>query len=114
MEKGATKPKCVEQPWSIFKAKTANAVRQAWRGANLGLVPDFMALNGGPSDFPLVFFTDGARCIHDEIEKMFSFTKYKTVLDWYHLVKKFREYHGMVLIGKEIAGGYLAAIKPLP
>jgi hypothetical protein len=72
-----------------------------------------MTFNGVPSDSPLVFFTDGARCIHDEIERMFSFTKDKTVLDWYHLVKKFREYHGMVLIGKEISGEYLGAIKPL-
>jgi hypothetical protein len=72
-----------------------------------------MAFNGVLSDSPLVFFTDGARCIHNEIEKMFSFTKYKIILDWYHLVKRFREYYGMAFRGKEISGEYLGAIKPL-
>ncbi|MDR1111907.1 MAG: hypothetical protein LBP92_14735 [Deltaproteobacteria bacterium] len=43
----------------------------------LGLVPGFMDFNGAPSNFPLVFFTDGAICIHDKIEKMFSFTRFK-------------------------------------
>jgi hypothetical protein len=36
-----------------------------------------MAFNGAPSDSPLVFFTDGARCVHDEIEKTFASTKFK-------------------------------------
>jgi hypothetical protein len=36
---------------------------------------------------------------------VFSFTKYKNALDWYHLVKKFREYYGMAFRGKEADAG---------
>ena len=45
----------------------------------------------------LVFFTDGAREIHNEISRMFGFANYKIILDWYHLQKKCSEQLSMAL-----------------
>jgi hypothetical protein len=45
---------------------------------------------------------------------MFSLTSFKSALDWYHLVEKFRELYGMAFRCKEIAIEYLGTIKPLP
>jgi hypothetical protein len=60
-----------------------------------------------------VFFTDGARTIHNEIEKVFSFTDYKLILDWYHLKKKFQEFFSMAFKGRTIRNSQLNVIMPL-
>lgn len=50
----------------------------------------------------LVFFTDGARNIRNNLEKLFSYRPYMVILDWYHLEKKCREYLSSALKGKDI------------
>ena len=49
----------------------------------------------------LVFFTDGAREIFENIAEMFSFRSYTVILDWYHLKKRCQEYLSMSAKGKE-------------
>ena len=63
----------------------------------------FMAFNQFLLKGPLVFFCDGARTIHDEIKEQFKFTKYKIILDYYHLSKKVKEFFSMAFNGKEIS-----------
>ncbi|MDR1111247.1 MAG: hypothetical protein LBP92_11280 [Deltaproteobacteria bacterium] len=76
------KPRYVEHSVVHFQSSDGTYVFNGHGMAHvLGLVLGFMAFNGMLSNSPLVFFTDGARCIHDEIEKMFSFTKFKIVLN---------------------------------
>jgi hypothetical protein len=62
---------------------------------------------------PIVFFTDGARTIHNEIERMFSFTSCKIILDWYHVKKKFSVHFSMAFKGREIRNAQLSIIMPL-
>lgn len=50
----------------------------------------------------LVFFTDGARNIRNNIEAMFPYRPYTILLDWYHLEKKCREYLSSALRGRKI------------
>jgi hypothetical protein len=71
-----------------------------------------MVCNNILNNLQLVFFSDGARMIHETINQMFSFTKYKIILDWHHLVKKFKEYSSMAFKGKEIRNGFLRDILP--
>jgi len=66
-----------------------------------------------------VFFTDGARDIHNEISRRFGFANYKIILDWYHLEKKCKEFESsarrtlcMALKGKEIRNEFLAELTP--
>jgi len=49
----------------------------------------------------LVFLTDGARNIRENIEKYFGFRRYTIILDWFHLKKKCNEYLCMILQGKK-------------
>jgi hypothetical protein len=51
--------------------------------------------------------------VHSEIENQFAFAKYKIVLDWYHLVKKFKEMFSMAFKGRDASKEYLEAVKPL-
>jgi len=60
----------------------------------------------------LVFFTDGARDIHNEINRMFDFANYKIILDWYHLEKKCKELLSMALKGRDIRNEFLAELTP--
>jgi hypothetical protein len=60
----------------------------------------------------LVFFTDGAREIHNEIHRMFGFAGYKIILDWYHLEKKCKEKLSMALKGREIRNEFLKELTP--
>jgi len=60
----------------------------------------------------LVFFTDGARTIHNEINRMFAFSNYKIILDWYHLEKKCKELLSMALKGREIRNEFLDELTP--
>jgi hypothetical protein len=76
------------------------------------LVIGFMSFNNFLLKQPLVFFTDGAKTIHDEIKRNFSFTKYKIILDYYHLNKKFKELFSMAFKGKTISKEYHQAIMP--
>jgi hypothetical protein len=60
----------------------------------------------------LVFFTDGARDIHSWIVKLFSFTNYKIILDWYHLRKKCQEQLSMILSGSKVRNEFLDKLLP--
>jgi hypothetical protein len=82
-------------------------------GSTLQLIMGFLAFNGLLFSRPIVFFTDGARTIHSEIEKMFSFTSFKIVLDWYHLWKKFGEFFSMACRAKKIRNARLREVMGL-
>jgi hypothetical protein len=60
----------------------------------------------------LVFFTDGARSIHNEIHRMFGFTNYKIILDWYHVQKKCKEFLSMALKNSKIRNEFLKELTP--
>lgn len=60
----------------------------------------------------LVFFTDGARELHNAIHKMFFFANYKIILDWYHLKKKCQEQLSMALKGSKIRNDFLEKLLP--
>ena len=69
-------------------------------------------LSGGLLKKQLVFFTDGAREIHNAISRMFAFANYKIILDWYHLRKKCRELLSMALSGAKIRNEFLKELMP--
>lgn len=69
-------------------------------------------LCGGLLKKQLVFFADGAREIHNEINRLFAFANYKIILDWYHLVKKCRELLSMALLGSKIRNDFLDQLLP--
>jgi len=52
-------------------------------------------------DYRLVFFSDGATCIRDNIEKYFGFRQYTIILDWLHLEKKCNEFLSMGIKGSK-------------
>jgi len=60
----------------------------------------------------LVFFTDGAREIHNEIARLFGFANYKIILDWYHLEKKCKEQLSMALKNATIRNEFLEELTP--
>ena len=62
----------------------------------------FLLSNGLMKNQNLVFFTDGARNIRSNLEKLFSYRPYTIILDWYHLEKKCQEYLSSALKGKDI------------
>ena len=49
----------------------------------------------------LVFLTDGANCIRENIETFFGFRQHTIILDWLHLEKKCNEYLCMAVKGKK-------------
>jgi hypothetical protein len=49
----------------------------------------------------LVFLTDGASCIRENIETFFGFRQHTIILDWLHLEKKCNEYLCMAVKGKK-------------
>ena len=57
----------------------------------------FLLANGLMAGCHLIFLTDGARNIRENIEKYFGFRKYTIILDWFHLKKKCNEYLYMIL-----------------
>jgi len=69
-------------------------------------------LRGGLLKKQLVFFTDGAREIHNAISRMFAFANYKIILDWYHLQKKCKEQLSMGLKGSKIRNEFLDELLP--
>jgi len=66
----------------------------------------------GLSKKQLVFFTDGAREIHNQITRFFAFANYKIILDWYHLAKKCREQLSMALKNANIRNEFLKGLLP--
>lgn len=52
-------------------------------------------------DRKLIFFTDGAVNIKNNIETVFAFHPHSIILDWYHLEKKCREYVSASICGKK-------------
>ena len=63
------------------------------------LLVAFLLENRLMEDYRLVFFSDGATCIRDNIEKHFGFRQYTIILDWLHLEKKCNEFLGMGIKG---------------
>lgn len=61
----------------------------------------FLLANNLMTGCHLVFLTDGARNIRENIEKYFGFRRYTIILDWFHLKKKCIEYLCMILQGKK-------------
>ena len=63
------------------------------------LLVAFLLENRLMEDYRLVFFSDGATCIRDNIEKYFGFRQYTIILDWLHLRKKCTEFLSMGIKG---------------
>jgi hypothetical protein len=61
----------------------------------------------------LVFFTDGAKEIHDKINNIFPYTKYKIILDWFRLEKKFKEFSSLAFSGKKHRNEFLNIVRPV-
>jgi len=60
-----------------------------------------------------VFFTDGAKTLHDAIIKMFSFQTYKIILDWYHLEEKLKQRLSSACIDSKIRNSLVDIVRPL-
>lgn len=65
------------------------------------LLVAFLLENRLMEDRRLVFFSDGATCIRDCIEKYFGFRQYTVILDWLHLKKKCTESLSMGVKGSK-------------
>ena len=65
------------------------------------LLVAFLLENRLMEDYRLVFFSDGATCIRDNIEKYFGFRQYTIILDWLHLEKKCNEFLSMGIKGSK-------------
>ena len=63
------------------------------------LLVAFLLENRLMEDYRLVFFSDGATCIRDNIEKHFGFRQYTIILDWLHLEKKCNKFLSMGIKG---------------
>ena len=79
------------------------------------LLVAFLLENGLMERYRLVFFTDGAVCIRDYIEKYFGFRQHTIILDWLHLKKKCNEILSQAIKGtkdekKEIKRGLMAIL----
>jgi hypothetical protein len=75
--------------------------------SSLRLTTDFIEYNSMLNKDQLVFYTDGAREIYDDISKLFVYTKYKIILDWFHLEKKFKEFGSLAFRGKNTVMNFL-------
>ena len=65
------------------------------------LLVAFLLENKLMEDRRLIFFSDGATCIRDNIEKYFGFRQYTIILDWLHLEKKCNEFLSMGIKGSK-------------
>lgn len=61
----------------------------------------FLLVNNLMEGCRLVFLTDGANCIRENIETFFGFRQHTIFLDWLHLEKKCNEYLCMAVKGKK-------------
>jgi hypothetical protein len=75
-------------------------------------VTAFLYYNSILNNDQLVFFTDGAKEIHDKIRSMFPYTKFKIILDWFHLEKKFKEFLSLAFSGKKHRNEFLNIVRP--
>jgi hypothetical protein len=73
----------------------------------------YLAYNDYLRREPLVFFSDGAAHIHNEIKGLYHCTDYKIILDWRRLQKRFRELFSMSFKGKDIRNAYRWSALPL-
>jgi hypothetical protein len=114
MPEGVEKKKRVDNTVIHFENSDGKYILNGFgMAATLRVLLGFLAGNGILPSQQLVFFTDGARSIHNEIDRIFKFINHKIILDWYHLVKKFSELSSMAFKGKQIRNEFLDAIKPL-
>ena len=65
------------------------------------LLVAFLLENRLMEDYRLIFFSDGATCIRDNIEKYFGFRQHTIILDWLHLEKKCNEFLSMGVKGSK-------------
>ena len=65
------------------------------------LLVAFLLENRLMEDHRLIFFSDGATCIRDNIEKYFGFRQHTIILDWLHLEKKSGEFLSMGIKGSK-------------
>lgn len=75
---------------------TSTGMRDAFK-----LLVAFLLGNGLLENHRLVFFTDGAVCIREYIEKYFGFRQFTVILDWLHLKKKCNELLSMAIKGSK-------------
>ena len=75
---------------------TAVGMQKAFR-----LLLAFLLRNNLLVDKRLVFITDGATNIRENIAKFFGFRQYTLLLDWLHLEKKCKEYLSMAIKGSK-------------
>ena len=61
----------------------------------------FLLANNLMEGCRLVFLTDGANCIRENIETFFGFRQHTIILDWLHLEKKCYEYLCMAIKAKK-------------
>ncbi len=73
---------------------TAIGMKNAFR-----LLVAFLLAGGLMEDRRLIFLTDGARDIKENIAAFFGFREYTLILDWLHLKKKCKEYLSMAVRG---------------
>ena len=65
------------------------------------LLVAFLLENRLMEDYRLIFFSDGATCIRDNIGKYFGFRQHTIILDWLHLEKKCNEFLSMGIKGSK-------------
>lgn len=66
------------------------------------LLVAFLLENKLMENHRLIFFTDGATCIRDNIGKFFGFREHTIILDWLHLEKKCYELMSMAIKGTKV------------
>jgi hypothetical protein len=81
--------------------------------SSLRLTAGFLEYNSILNNDQLVFFTDGAKEIHDNIRQTFAYTKRKIILDWFHLKKKFKEFGSLAFRGKKYRNEFLNKVRPV-
>ena len=83
-------------------------------GSNVAQVLRFVMaflLNNGLTTQQLVFFTDGQRSIQGAITDFFSWHSHvKLILDWFHVVKKFKEGLSLACTGRGIRNKHLKTL----
>jgi uncharacterized protein with FMN-binding domain len=79
----------------------------------LRLTAGFLVQNNLLSGQSIVFYSDGARSIHDKIGQVFPNKNYKIILDWYHLHKKVKEFGSMIFKGVTFRNEFVNNISPV-
>ncbi|MDR3134617.1 MAG: hypothetical protein LBU69_00820 [Deltaproteobacteria bacterium] len=114
MPDGQEKKKRVDNTVAHFEDSDGEYVFNGDGIANVfRIVIGFRADNSFLLKQPLVFFSDGARSIHEATKNAFSFTQYKIILDYCHLQRKLKEFFSMAIKGKTISKEHHSAIMKL-